>query len=480
MSAAHDEAPADPPAGLPTPSRRTALTAAGLAAGAGALAACSSPGEGETGRQPSSAPTSAAPSPREPDPKAPNILMVMLDDLGWGEVGAYGQQQIVTPHIDALAQSGVRFTAGYAAPLCGPSRCSLFTGRHTGNSAVRTNGEAKIGFPDDECFAEILQRAGYRTCLVGKWGFGGLVKGPSHPLNKGFDEFCGFLTHSEAHDYYPYNYQLDRRTVKNEGRRYGNAVFVEHAGRFLDSVRPDERFFLGVMLTTPHAPNVAPPRVTRYERLGWPDHEAHHAAQITWSDYQVGFLMQKLREKGLLDNTLVIFTSDNGPHAEGVDPRFFHAAGPFRGIKRDVYEGGIRVPLIMRIPDSLRTGRSPRPGTSVRTPVANWDFLTSFSELAGQGRVRGDGRSFVPLLQGRRPEQRRYLYWEYGLDDRPLRKAVRFNQYKAVRRRGHPIEIYDLSRDIGERHDLARTRPAQVARASRLFREIAAERGAMV
>lgn len=417
-------------------------------------------------------------------PTRPNILLVMLDDLGWGELGSYGQQVIQTPVLDGLAAQGVRFDQAYTTPTCAPTRCSLMTGRHIGHTQVRSNADAGRGLlPEAVTVAGILRQAGYTTGHIGKWGLGpenGV--NPSHPNSQGFDYFFGYLNQRHAHDYWPtYLWRNDERVLypENESANvtYAEDLFTQEALDFIERSKQDP-FFLYLSYTTPHAPNEVPTDAP-YSDRPWPQGERNHAAQITRTDAEIGRLLTRLAELGLADHTLVLVTSDNGPHAEGAhyahvgstlphDPEFFDSNGPLRGIKRDLYEGGIRVPLIVRPPVSVRGHPSAAPGSVVRDPVAVWDFLPTFAEVAGAEAPPGlDGVSFAPALTGGRPGKREYLYWEcregrYG-------QAVRFGKWKAVRLDGGPIELYDLHRDLGERHNLASTHLAQVRRAERLM-----------
>ena len=417
--------------------------------------------------------------------RRPNILLVVADDLGRGEVGAYGQRTLRTPVLDGLAADGLRFGQAYATPTCGPSRYALFTGLHTGHALVKDNDQARKGFRRrDTTVGEVLQRAGYTTAIVGKWGLApNRADSPSHPRRRGFDHFFGYLTQRQAHDYWPtYLWRNHRRVRYPENARrdatYAGDLITREALRFLDRVPAGTPFFLDVSYTTPHAPN-AIPDATPYTRTGWPKGERNHAAQVTWTDKQVGVLLAGLAERGLADDTLVMVISDNGPHGEGDhyghvgshlphEVGFFNSNGPLRGKKRSLHEGGIRIPMIVRLPPSLTTGTSPAPGTVVRTPVAVWDLLPTFAELAGGRIPRGiDGVSFAALLRGglRRRDSR--LYWQHRGDR--LGEAVRFGPWKAVRYGGGRVELYRLDRDLGERHDVARRHRAVARRAARMM-----------
>jgi arylsulfatase A-like enzyme len=420
----------------------------------------------------------------------PNILLVVADDLGRGEVGAYGQKMLRTPILDRLAADGLQFDQAYATPTCAPTRFSLFTGLHTGHARVKENSQAWKGLrATDLTLGKVLRRAGYTTAIVGKWGLGpNKGHSPSHPNAQGFDHFFGYLTHRHAHDYWPtYLWRNGHRVHYPENARadrtFSGDLITHEALRFLDTVDPGSPFFLDVSYTTPHAPN-AIPDATPYTRTGWPRGERNHAAQVTWTDRQVGLLLSALAERGLDRNTLVVVISDNGPHGEGAhyghvgshlphSVRFFNSNGPLRGKKRSVHEGGIRIPMIVRVPLSLRTADSPAPGTVIRTPVAVWDLLPTFADLAG-GRTprRLDGISFVPTLRGRRQPRHDHLYWQYR--GQRFGEAVRFGKWKAVRYDRGRVELYRIGRDPRERHDIARRHRAVARKAARLMHHAAA------
>ncbi|MGH1565773.1 sulfatase-like hydrolase/transferase [Mumia sp. DW29H23] len=416
----------------------------------------------------------------------PNVLLVLLDDLGWGELGVYGQDRIRTPAIDGLARRGARFTQAYATPTCAPSRAALMQGRHSGHASVRTNGQATGGLrADDVTVAGVLREAGYRTALIGKWGLGrDAADSPSHPNRQGFDHFFGYIDQRQAHDYWPAHLWRNHRRVsypRNRGAdvTYAPRLFTEEALRYVDrAARDGAPFFLTLAYNTPHAPNVAPRRAP-YRNKRWPKGERNHAAQITWTDTQIGKVVRRLRRRGLLDDTLVLVTSDNGPHREGATygrvgstlhhrVEFFDSNGPLRGAKRSLYEGGIRVPLVAHLPRSLRQGSTLRRGAVIRTPVALWDLFPTFVDLARAETPPGlDGVSLVPLLRGRSLSARPYLYWESH--DRGYDQAVRWGQWKLIRRSGGRRELYDLRRDKRERKNLAARRPEIVRVGERLI-----------
>ncbi len=420
----------------------------------------------------------------------PNIIFILADDLGYGDLGAYGQQLIETPYLDAMAAEGMRFTQHYAgSTVCAPSRCVLLTGRHTGHAAIRGNGSPPL--PDEEVtLAELLKRAGYRTGVVGKWGLGG--PGTSgHPLRQGFDYFFGFLSQIRAHNYYPdYVWEdstrvdlpnqvviADRGYAKGMGsaatRRevYIHDRFSEKALDFVES-SANGPFFLYLAYTIPHANNefwltsdhgMEVPDYGRYADRDWPEAQRGTAAMISRLDRDVGRLFQLLKEKGIDRQTIVFFSSDNGPHAEGNNqPDFFDSNGPFRGIKRDLYEGGIRVPLLVRWPGVIP------PGTESDRPSAFWDFLPTACALADvETPPATDGLSLLPTLQGQEAPAHPFLYWEFF--EQGGRQALRMDDWKAVRygvneQPDAPIELYDLQADPGETRNVAQENPEIVER----------------
>lgn len=486
--------PAQPSPAFSGHSRRrfllgAAATAAGVAGGATAAVAALG---GE--RQ-------APPPVRRRDPRRPNFVVVVADDLGYGELGSYGQRLMRTPRLDRLASEGVRFTDFYAAaPVCAPSRCCLLTGLHTGHSRVRDNprGTDAPLTPADVTFAMALQKAGYRTGLFGKWGFGTPVPdGPTHPHAKGFSDFYGYLTHREAHSYFPTRLWENRRPVPLPANRhtarkvYAPELIVRRSLDFMERHRADP-FLLVLALPLPHAPSVVPG--DPYPDEPWPLPDRAHAAQVNLLDSHVGRLIDKLSELGLADDTVVFFTGDNGPHEEGgFDPDRFDARGGLRGYKRSLYEGGIRVPLIVWAPKLMSRTR----GTVTSHPSAMWDLFPTLTDLAGAGRPSGvDGLSLRAVLTGRgRPPERDYLYWVRPNGAKPTPRvdetergrtgraaaAVRFGHWKLVgfapgRHYSAPddrwsLELYDLRADPAETTDIADEHPEVVGRGVGYLRE---------
>src|SRR5437899_97725 len=403
------------------------------------------------------------------EPHRPNIVFILADDLGYGDVGCYGQQRIRTPNIDNLAAEGMRFTQCYAgSTVCAPSRCALMTGLHTGHATVRGNAFVPLR-AQDVTVAEVLKRAGYTTALIGKWGLG--EPGTSGvPNRKGFDTFFGYLNQGHAHNYYPdYLWRNEERTkiegnvVKNgvTSRRaqYAPDLLTKEALRFVEQQK-DKPFFLYLAHITPHANNerghkegngLEVPSDAPYSDKSWPQIEKNYAAMVTRMDADVGRLMTQLKKLGLEENTIVFFSSDNGPHKEGGhDPRFFQSGGPLQGIKRDLYEGGIRVPMIARWPGHIAAGRASD------HVWAFWDFLPTAADLSGATVPAGlDGISVLPTLLGKgEQKQHDFLYWEFH--ERGFQQAVRRGDWKALRSAwGEPLELYDLRSDLAEKHNVA-------------------------
>jgi len=403
------------------------------------------------------------------EPRRPNIIFILADDLGYGDLGCYGQQRIQTQNIDRLAAEGMRFTQCYAgSTVCAPSRCALMTGLHTGHATVRGNALVPLR-AQDVTVAEVLKRAGYTTALIGKWGLG--EPGTSGvPNRKGFDTFFGYLNQVHAHNYYPDYLWRNEARIKIEGNvvkngvalkraQYAPDLFTSEALRFVEQQK-DKLFFLYLAYTTPHANNergflegngLEVPSDAPYSDKPWPQVEKNYAAMVTRMDADVGRLLTELKKLGLEENTIVFFSSDNGPHKEGGhDPRFFQSGGPLTGIKRDLFEGGVRVPMIARWPGHIAAGRA---SDQVWT---FWDFLPTAAELAGATAPAGlDGIAVLPTLLGKgEQKQHDFLYWEFH--ERGFQQAVRMGEWKAVRSAsGEPLELYDLRTDLAEKHNVA-------------------------
>jgi len=447
----------------------------------------------------------------------PNIVLIVADDLGYRELGCYGQKKIRTPHLDRLASQGMRFTDAYSGnAVCAPSRCVLVTGKHPGHAWIRDNREAKPGEEGQEMLpanevtlAEVLRGAGYRSGAFGKWGLGP-PGSDGDPLAQGFDRFFGYNCQRHAHSYWPSYLWSDRERVKlaNDppvpghaslpegvdpadpasyarfrGSDYAPDRIVEQALAFVRAHR-DQPFFLYYPTIIPHvALHVPEDAVAPYRALGWNDPpftrerggytphftpRAAYAAMITRMDENVGRVLALLDELDLAGDTIVMFSSDNGTtHLEDeVDYEFFASVGELRGLKGSLYEGGIRVPLIVRWP-----GRVKPDSTSARV-VGFEDILPTIAEIAGaKAPAAIDGISFVPTLLGREQPARPFLYREFpGYGGQ---QSLRIGELKAVRQklrqRNTPIELYDLGADPGESIDVAAAHPEVVARARGLF-----------
>jgi len=401
--------------------------------------------------------------------KKPNIILILADDLGYGDLGCYGQKRIKTPNLDQLAAEGARFTQCYSgSTVCAPSRACLMTGLHTGHARIRGNKTVPLA-PEDLTVATILKKAGYTTGIFGKWGLG-LENTTGEPNRKGFDEWFGFLDQTLAHNYYPeYLWRNNAKFVieknlANQRGQYVQDLFIRATGNFI-RLNQNKSFFLYLPYTLPHANNelknqgMEIPTDAPYTQEGWPQQEKNKAAMITRLDEDVGVIMSLLKKYKIDTNTVVVFTSDNGPHKEGgVDPAFFQSSGPLRGIKRDLYEGGIRVPMIVRWPGIVKAG-------AVRDQVwALWDFLPTAAAIAGIKPPENiDGVSMLPALVGNKQENHPSLYWEFH--EGGFKQAVRMNDWKAIRlAQDQPWELYDLTKDIAESRNCADQNPDVVAK----------------
>lgn len=425
-------------------------------------------------------------------PSKPNIIYILADDLGYGDLGCYGQEKVETPNIDKMAQMGIMFTDHYSgSTVCAPSRSSLMDGKHTGHTFIRGNKgmkpEGQHPIPSSTItVAKLLNDAGYATGAFGKWGLGG-PGSEGVPWNQGFDEFYGYLCQSLAHNYYPeYLWHNDKKVFlegnKNDGiGQYGHDEYHKMALNFIDTHK-DGPFFLFCPYIIPHAELLAPEdelwekydgkfpekiykgidEGRRYRKGGYGSQEKPHtafAAMVSRLDRSVGEILSKLEELGIADNTLVIFTSDNGPHKEGgADPAFFNSSGSLRGHKRSLYEGGIRVPFVACWPGQIKEGsRSDHPS-------AFWDFLPTATELAGiESPDDLDGISMLPSLLGDEENQKKhkFLYWEFH--EGGIKQAVRMGKWKAVRfGTEEPLELYDISTDIHEDKNIADQNPEVV------------------
>ncbi len=425
----------------------------------------------------------------------PNIIFVMGDDLGYGDLGCYGQQEIKTPHLDQMATEGIQFRNMYAGcTVCAPSRSVLMTGQHMGHTHVRGNAgrddrSIQSLRPEDVTVAEVLQLAGYTTGLFGKWGLGDETVGSEDgvPTRQGFNEFFGYLDQGHAHNYYPEflwrnreKVPLRNEVVSGNGRfkagyaskriDYSHDLIMTEALGFIDRVHANEEnkspFFLYLALTIPHANNEGTrgtgngqevPDYGIYADEDWPNPDKGQAAMITRMDTGIGTLLDKLSDLGIDEQTLGIFTSDNGHHNEGGhNTNRFDPNGPLRGSKRDLYEGGIRVPFIARWPGTTPTGE-------VSDYIGYFgDLMATVAELANVDPPENiDSVSLVPTLTGNieRQADHEFLYWEFY--ERGGKQAVRRGEWKAVRMPMHTgkTQLFNLNDDLGEATDIASAHP---------------------
>lgn len=456
-------------------------------------------------------PVSIFPLHAEAEKRPPNIIYLLADDLGYGELGCYGQKWIKTPNIDQIAAEGIKFTQHYCGnAVCAPSRCCLLTGKHSGHAYIRNNGnpkwreldESKSIFkgqnpiPDSEVtIAEVLKQKGYATAAIGKWGLG--YEGSSgDPNQQGFDLFYGFLGQKHAHNHYPrflWNNGIkeffpgNNRTLT--GSTYSQDRFGEMALQFIKDNK-DRPFFLYCPFAIPHLSIQVPDSSLEeykgkipeedYKHRGYLKHphpRAGYAAMITHMDRDIGSIMKLVKELGLDDNTVIMFSSDNGPTYErlgGSDSPFFESAGPFRGFKGSLYEGGIHIPMVARWPGKIQ------PGSVTDHISAFWDVMPTIAELTGTQHPQGlDGISFLPTLLGKpeKQDQHEFLYWEFPAYGG--QQAVRMGEWKAVRQemlnrknKGPlKIELYNLSKDVSESNNVADEFPEIVENARQIMKE---------
>jgi arylsulfatase A-like enzyme len=421
-------------------------------------------------------------------PSRPNIVVIVADDLGYGEVGCYGQTVIQTPRLDAMATEGMRFTHFYAgATVCAPSRSVLMTGQHHGHTRVRgnagrTNPTAQALLDEDITVAEVLSAAGYRTALYGKWGLGDVGEAESGlPRRQGFHEFFGYLSQHRAHNHFP-DYLWENETkvrLKNvvepvgefgggyatEQVEFADDLFAERALKFVSRDEEGGPFFLYWSLVVPHANNERTravgnganvPDFGPYADEDWPEQDKGHAAMITRLDSHVGRLLDRLKERGIAKNTLVLFTSDNGPHNESrhnLDR--FTPSGPYSGIKRSLTDGGIRVPMIAWWPGTVPAG------TESDFAGSFADVMATAAELADvEAPQNTDSLSIVPELTGHPDVQKQhdFLYWEFH--EGGFRQACLYHgRWKGLRRLGEPVRLFDTDTDVAERVDVAADHP---------------------
>lgn len=421
----------------------------------------------------------------------PNIIYILLDDAGYGDFSCYGQEKFETPNIDQIAAEGLRFTDHYSgSTVCAPTRCSLMTGLHTGHCEVRGNrevnpeGQAPIA-ADTVTIAKLLKSAGYATGAFGKWGLGapGSV---GEPNKQGFDTFYGYNCQRQAHSYYPDHLWENDKRVELDGDTYSHDLIAEQSLKFVRDHK-DGPFFCFIPTTIPHAAMHVPEddakpfrekfpqfkdKVGKYSGRPVKNPAAAFAGMMTRLDREIGRLSALLKELGIDDNTILFITSDNGPHKEGGHvPDFFNSNGGLRGHKRDLYEGGIRAPLIARWPGKIAKGET----TDLIS--AHWDMLPTFCELAGIDTPQHtDGLSIVPTLTGNRNGQKNhdFLYWEFH--EQGKKQAVRMGKWKGVRLNiaknpQAPIELYNLEEDPAEKRNIAAKHAEIVAKLTKAMAE---------
>lgn len=444
----------------------------------------------------------------EEEIRKPNIIYILADDMGRSDLGVYGQQLIETPNLDRLASEGMTFTNHYSgSTVCAPSRSALLTGFHTGHTPIRGNKEyqpeGQEPLPDSTfTIMELMKKAGYTTGIFGKWGLG-FIGTSGDPNNQGTDYFFGYNCQRMAHRYYPdYIWENDQKVIM-EGNGwmnktiYAQDVIQEKTLAFIDQHK-DEPFFMYVPLVMPHAELAVPDDtifqkyhkkfteetpykgfkgsaygeellIEKYMPQNFP--KATYAAMVERADIYVGQIMEKLEKLGLTENTILMFSSDNGPHVEGGhDPDFFDSNGPLRGYKRDLYEGGIRAPFIVKWPDKVK------PTTTTNHIPAFWDLMPTLADIVGYDSLpKLDGISFLPTLTDDIDQKAHdYLYWEFV--KRGGKQAVRKGDWKAVKLNVFenpegPVELYNLAKDQGETNNVAEQYPDIAKEMDQLMKE---------
>ncbi|MGD9556425.1 MAG: sulfatase-like hydrolase/transferase [Mangrovibacterium sp.] len=419
----------------------------------------------------------------------PNILFLLADDLGYGELGCYGQQIIQTPVLDSLAQQGVRFTGFYAGnAVCSPSRAVLMTGKSAARATIRGNSGyfgddrwMRVALKKDETtLGEMLQQVGYQTAFIGKWHLDDPNDLSTWAYSRGFgfavqeqwgSRFGGIRYDEQMHWV---NGKADSIYYREEEWNCKDEFRTNIAFQYLDTMNRQKPFFLFMSYRAPHGHEQHIGNKELYGDRSWPEKERVHAAKITLLDRQIGLLLKKLNSMGELDNTLIIFTSDNGPHHEKHDHEFFNSNGSFRGYKRDLYEGGLRVPFIACWKGKIKAG-------TLSGHVGSFqDLMPTFAEIAGiKIPDQSDGFSILPALFGNPAKQHEHLSWEIQLDgwtrilpDGGFRQSVRMENWKAVRYGvNRPTELYDLSKDPSESHNVAAQYPDITAQMNRIFED---------
>lgn len=444
--------------------------------------------------------------------QSPNIIYIYADDLGYGELGSYGQQKIKTPNLDRMAAEGMRFTQHYTGtPVCAPARCMLMTGKHAGHSYIRGNYELG-GFADssergqlplaDKEFtvAELLKQKGYATAVIGKWGLG-MANTEGSPLKQGFDYFYGYLDQKQAHNFYPthlwennrwdtlrqpYIYvhkRLDSATATEKDFDYFKGVDYapeKMTGRALSFIEKNKSkpFFLYLPYTIPHASLQAPDEwvkkyIGQFKETPYYGQKGYastlyplstYAAMISYLDAQVGIIMQKIKELGLDKNTIIMFSSDNGATFNGgVDAKFFNSVSGLRGLKMDLYEGGIRMPFIARWHSKIK------PGTTSNLISAQYDLMATIAEITKQKISKTDGISFLPELLGKPTQQKKHNYLYFEFPEKGGQVAIRMGDWKGVKsdmkkNKNAAWEIYNIKNDISESKNVAAQHPDLAAK----------------
>jgi arylsulfatase A len=437
---------------------------------------------------------------KSPVGSRPNIILIIADDLGYGDLSCYGQQKFKTPNLDKLAAEGMRFTQFYSgSTVCAPARATLMTGLHTGHSPIRGNRsmqpEGQFPLPDSTVtIAAWLKKMGYTTGAFGKWGMGPPASA-GEPLNQGFDQFYGYLCQAKAHNYYPpyvwNNREKEFFPSNEEGAGIYSADTIHRkALQFLEQQKPEQPFFLFLPYTIPHGDVMVPhdevyehykkqfagdsvpppPAEKRRHKVFESYPHAGFAAMVSRLDRYVGEVVAQVQKMGLAENTLVLFTSDNGPHREnGGDPEFFDGNGIYKGIKRDLYEGGIRVPFIAWWPGTISKKQVNN------DPLILYDIFPTLQELAGIPVSQHiDGISMVPALTGKKQPAHAYLYWEFH--EQGGKQAVRLGNWKGIRlnvstQENPPIELYNLDHDPVEENNVADKHPDIVKQIEAIMQE---------
>jgi arylsulfatase A len=420
----------------------------------------------------------------------PNVIFILSDDLGYNDLGCYGQQILKTPHIDKLASEGMKFNRFYSgAPVCAPARSVLMTSKHVGHGSVRGNQpKGQLLKDSEETLAKTFRNAGYATGLIGKWGLGNAPE-PNDPKRNGFDYHYGYVNMWHAHNFFPeflykngekvylnnktgsippgnYPEGVGLATVRNE---YAPDLFDREALNFIEENKT-QPFFLFYAMNTPHGNSeykvdgngMEVPDTKAFDHTDWPNAEKGFAEMMRKLDITVGLIQEKIKELGLEENTIIVFSSDNGPHSEcNHDPNFFNSAGILRGQKRDLYEGGVRVPFIIKYKDVIKSG------LATDQIYGFWDVMPTFRDMLNLNKLKDvDGKSFWPVISGKgKAEQHKYLYWEFYEENG--KQGVLFNDWKGIRLNTNNLshsrlELYNLKEDPSEKNNLATANPKMV------------------